>query len=561
MQKSKSLNFFKDFFDFSLKILTIIILFFRSYMQIFRCISKIFFILVFFILFTLDWYAAINFTVTPIRYEFSLAPGESLTSTASIRNNGTGTVTLPTTASDFQVRDTGWTPQIVRKSELVYPEQELSSWITISEASVTLAAWEEKTVNFTINVPSDATPGGKYGAVLFKNDNSAWSGSGNIGINVDYGVIILLEVKGDIIVDIEIEDPIVQNRWGGTGRNRYNQNIQNENETSENTSEGSDWDNENNNSWVSSWDNSWLDNIIREDEINNTEIKKDIWYVGEDTDGTGLYQIPDNCLFWDFTKSRYDGVCFWKEPKLFSDSEPKLFESDFTIRFSIPIDNKGNIHVKPRGKITLKDENGNILKNVGKEIIANEFWAVMREEVVDYIPINDNQWNVLPGSKRVFESDWRWFPYQSYDEEWNIVIKYWTPSEYYTKESQRDSWYMMPWERLKEVRQTKNITADIEVIYQDENGEDIVFNAAKEFPVQYIEQKIGLNPYILLGTWLLLLTILMIFFWVRWWFLIAKTKKCWNCKEKIKSHWETCPYCHAVQNKRKHKKLEKLKKA
>jgi hypothetical protein len=50
----------------------------------------------------------------------------------------------------------------------------------------------------------------------------------------------------------------------------------------------------------------------------------------------------------------------------------------------------------------------------------------------------------------------------------------------------------------------------------------------------------------------------MTWFAIRWWILVVKNRKCWNCKKKIKSHWETCPYCQSVQNKRKNKKLQKL---
>lgn len=51
-------------------------------------------------------HGAINFTVTPIRYELELNPGESITLPASIRNNGTGAVTLPTATSDFMTNGT-----------------------------------------------------------------------------------------------------------------------------------------------------------------------------------------------------------------------------------------------------------------------------------------------------------------------------------------------------------------------------------------------------------------------------------------------------------------------
>jgi len=49
-------------------------------------------------------------------------------------------------------------PKFIRKSEVVF-EQELSDWITIDTASFDIAPNETKIINFTINVPDNATPG------------------------------------------------------------------------------------------------------------------------------------------------------------------------------------------------------------------------------------------------------------------------------------------------------------------------------------------------------------------------------------------------------------------
>jgi hypothetical protein len=117
----------------------------------------------------------------------------------------------------------------------------------------------------------------------------------------------------------------------------------------------------------------------------------------------------------------------------------------------------------------------------------------------------------------------------------------------------------MFWERVTESRQHKLITAQIEMTYYDEEGNPIEFTTAKEFPVQYIEQVVTINPYVILALVLILASILFIWFGVRWWLLLCKRKKCWNCKEKIKSHWETCPHCSAIQDKKKHKAYEEQK--
>lgn len=510
-------------------------------------ILRFFFLgIIFFICSFLYTSAAINYSVTPIKYELNLQPWESITLPASIRNNGNETVTLPTTTSDFQSSGPDWVPSLVRKSELVFPDQELSTWITLGATSITLAPWEEWSINFTIDVPTNATPGWHYGAVLFRNPGSeAWTG--NISINVDYGIIILVNVAWEVITWAEIWDPIIT----GGATWWYKKNIQNpwkdSNTNNQNTNTTED-----------------TDNI----EPVNPDENNDWWYIGSDTSGNPVFIYPDECPLWDFTPSRYDKKCFGTvDPLLFSEdgtpigqSEWLLFDDDFEVNFQFPIKNTGNTHIKPSWKITLKDENWTI-KAIGKEVVANDRGAIIDQKIVDYIPINDQWWNILPQTKRIFESEWKGFPYKTFDDEWNPIVNYWTPSEYYTQKNKEDAWFLMFWERVSENRNYKDITADIEIIYYDEDGNPIEFNTSKTFSVQYIEQIVTINPYIIL--WLLLIfTAIVLTMWAIWWWTILfKENKCWSCDEKIKSHWKTCPHCRAIQNKRKHRAFEKQKKS
>ena len=151
-------------------------------------------------------FAAIDFTFTPIKYELTVATGSTITKPATLKNNSNKPVTIITGKSDFQSNGTDGTPSFVRRSELVYQDQELSSWITIDTPQFTIASGEEITINFTIDVPENATPGGHYGAIFFKNPGSENSTGGNIGINVDYGILILLDVGGEKNAEGEVDE-------------------------------------------------------------------------------------------------------------------------------------------------------------------------------------------------------------------------------------------------------------------------------------------------------------------------------------------------------------------
>jgi hypothetical protein len=57
---------------------------------------------------------------------------------------------------------------------------------------------------------------------------------------------------------------------------------------------------------------------------------------------------------------------------------------------------------------------------------------------------------------------------------------------------------MMPWERVCTKKQEKVVQAVIEVSYKDENGDLVEYNSADEFKIEYTEEYVGLNPYVII---------------------------------------------------------------
>jgi len=466
--------------------------------------------------------SAIDFSIDPIKYEVEVDPGDSITLEAAIRNNSDSPVTLPTAVSDFQASWSSGTPSFVRRSELVFPDQELSSWITLSVPSITLAPGERWSIDFTIDVPSDAIPGWHYGAVIFKNPGSALSSTWNVGINVDYGILLLINVSGDIIIDGEVW-PI--SLGGGSSSIASNNNSNNANNSS---------------SWT--WEK-----VEVEEEVGTNNI------LGI----TSPKSTFDNCPLGDFTNSNFDGKCFdnpfspeeeivitpWEDEEAVIGLVPLGEQEDFGIDFQIPFKNTGTTHVKPTGKIILEDSEGNQFKNIGREVIVSDLGVIIGENIVDYIPINDTEWNVLPNTNRIFEGQWEGFPYKTYDDEWNEVIKHWNPSEYYTRQNKEEAGFLMFWERVSEARRHEKVTAIINIAYTDENGEVVEFNSAEDFYIDYTEQYISMNPYVILPL-LIFWLLLGLYFIMKFWFLIwKKKKKCKSCNTRVRDSWHVCPKC------------------
>jgi hypothetical protein len=68
--------------------------------------SLLFVLCIFSALFMQSTFAAIDLSVTPIRYEITADPGDTITKTAKIINNTNSAFTIIMGKSDFQAKDT-----------------------------------------------------------------------------------------------------------------------------------------------------------------------------------------------------------------------------------------------------------------------------------------------------------------------------------------------------------------------------------------------------------------------------------------------------------------------
>jgi hypothetical protein len=420
---------------------------------------------------------------SPIKYEIDADPWTIINRTATIYNRNSETYTISTWKSDFESRDNSWRPYFINNWGSEYTWQELSGWINIDLDSFEIWPQEEKTINFSINVPENATPGWHYWAVYFINNNIEEPSWAQISVNFDYRVLVLVNVKWEVTKDATVWNTIITN---------YNQLI---------------------------------------------------------------LKQKDKCMFdIDLSWNDYDGKCIDLSINNFKTSilDAKVdvnfeenidnMDEDFKIGFEIPIENKWNTHIKPDWNIVIIDEDWNILKWIWKEIIKNKDWIIIWEKIVDYLPLNDVGGNILPYTKRDFDLEWKGFPYKTYDDIWNQVIKFWTPYEYYSKQNIENKKFLMPWEMQKEKISEKNLSAVLNVNYTDINWEEINFNSAKDFLVTYKEKYIAINPYFMILLTLLIILIIII--------LIIKRKvwyKCVHCKKKINKKMKLCPYCWKKQ--------------
>lgn len=224
-------------------------------------------------------------------------------------------------------------------------------------------------------------------------------------------------------------------------------------------------------------------------------------------------------------------VKIWWELKSFiigqNNKEDKFEEKNsfetFPINFDIKFENEWNIHIKPTGKITLIDDKWNELKNIWKESIISPAWAFIWEKLVDYIPVNDANGNVLPNSTRKFESVWNWFGYQELREDGTKIVKFKDLSWFYADKQAEKKTYLKFWESINTRTVNKKITAALELSYEWKNKEKKEFKQSKTISVEFEEQYVWVNYWIILGL------IIIIAWWVYYIYVIRP-----KSREKLK---------------------------
>jgi hypothetical protein len=406
-----------------------------------------------------DW---VDVTVSPTRYELSGWTGQTVTKPIKVINNSDFPVTFTTTVENCRPKDTSWTPDCSINNDFSNPNTQLSSWLSLSESSFTIAANSEKNVTFTVNVPWDASPWSHFWAVFFSTGQKAGQ---IITTEKRIWVLILFNVDGDTVTEWAVDSINIAVSGDGWG-------------------------------WAS-----------------GPKITKDILWTLKET----VFWVKNELVSW--AQDIVSNISSDEQEKIKKELalKEKQKNEKLTVDFDVTFVNSGNTHIKPDGKIIILDD-GKVIPKVSKELIKNENDAIIWEKIVDYIPINDQWGNVLPDSKRTFEQEWNWFPYEVINEKWEREVRYRNFSEYYSNKNLSERQVLMFWEQVKVREKSKKLTAKIEIWYNGEDDKKEEFNSAREFNVVYNEQYIWYNWFIML-----VLGIFWCFF--GWWIINALKRR------------------------------------
>lgn len=144
-------------------------------------------------------------TISPVTFELTANPGDTISNIIKVSNPTDSVLSIKMEAEDF--RAVGEEGKVVTTSEADKDTTySLRKWIKIAPSEFTLETDEQKIIDFIIEVPENAEPGGKYGSILAGVSGSLSDGGMGAAISTKTGALVLLMVSGDLKEELMVSN-------------------------------------------------------------------------------------------------------------------------------------------------------------------------------------------------------------------------------------------------------------------------------------------------------------------------------------------------------------------
>lgn len=151
--------------------------------------------------------------IAPPILTLSANPGQTLKIPIKLRDVSSGKLAVTNQINDFVAAGEDGTPKILTDTKQTSPFS-LKDWIS-PLAPFTLSPQQIQTVNVTITVPKNASPGGHYGVIRFTGRAPQLNSTG-VSLSASLGALVLLTVSGKLHEQLSLQE-LSANKNGKTG--------------------------------------------------------------------------------------------------------------------------------------------------------------------------------------------------------------------------------------------------------------------------------------------------------------------------------------------------------
>ncbi len=138
-----------------------------------------------------------SYTIMPPTLQVPLTPGKKSEGIVRLRNETDETVTFNVLVQDFIVSDTRGTPTILPPDTLSN-KYSASSWIGVSPSRFTVGPHQIQVINYYLQVPNDARPGGHYAALVYAPVTEKGVDNSGATVNSQIGTLFSVTLDGPI---------------------------------------------------------------------------------------------------------------------------------------------------------------------------------------------------------------------------------------------------------------------------------------------------------------------------------------------------------------------------
>ncbi len=134
-------------------------------------------------------------SISPPLVDVKADPGKSVTVSIKVTNISSGDLLIKNQINDFGAKNESGEPNIIFDDNQT-TSYSLRNWVS-APAPFVLGANQSKNVDFVINVPGDAEPGGHYAVFRFTGKAPELEDSG-VALSASIGSLVLLKVSGTV---------------------------------------------------------------------------------------------------------------------------------------------------------------------------------------------------------------------------------------------------------------------------------------------------------------------------------------------------------------------------
>jgi hypothetical protein len=142
--------------------------------------------------------------IAPPLVYLNVNPGQKTTAQILIRDVSNSPLNVTGQVNDFVATGETGTPKVILDNNTNDPYS-MKAWVA-PIPTLQLVPKQIKTLTITINVPSDASPGGHYGVVRFTGTAPSINGTNGVTLSASIGALMLLTVSGNIHHSLTVKE-------------------------------------------------------------------------------------------------------------------------------------------------------------------------------------------------------------------------------------------------------------------------------------------------------------------------------------------------------------------